>query len=122
MGCCGCIPIGMGYHIIAVVDVAITVLVTILAFYAFHDFQTDNALKEPAVHKYFLNTFISMISILLLCQVPRLAMYLVTLFKSMNYTYLKKYFRTRMTTFFILMLIMLVFYISIIMNVSDLAL
>ena len=119
MGCCGCVPIGMGYHIIAVVDAVITVLVTVLAFYAFEDFNTDST-EKPIAHKYFLNTFIAMIAILLLCQIPRLVMYLVTLFKSMSYIYLKKYFRTRMTSFFILGMIMLVFFISIVMNISQL--
>ena len=119
MGCCGCVPIGMGYHIIAVIDAAITVLVMIFAFYAFQDFKTDNS-EKPTAHKYHLNTFIAMIAILLLCQLPRLAMYLVTLFKSMNYTYLKKYFRTRMTSFFILLLIMVVFFISLIIDINNL--
>ena len=78
--CCCCIPIHMAYHIIAAADVSIAVILGVKAAdYAV--LATDGTEKTPIVKSYYYAVFLTLLTALIVYQLPSLPMYLFTLMK-----------------------------------------
>ena len=71
------------------------------------------ALNHPEVKSFYNKLFYCLLAALIFYQLPRIPMYLLTLFRKKSYIRLKRYFRTRIGSFILLFFIQLGFFISI---------
>ncbi len=79
------------------------------------------AIKYPPVRSYYIKRFYCLLAALILYQLPRLPMYVLTLWRKKSYIRLKRYFRTRIGTFIILFLTQAIFFFTIIGDANELA-
>ncbi len=75
---------------------------------------------KEVIQSYYQNYFFCSTAAFIAYGLPRHPMYLLAVWKSRNYTVLKKYFRTRVTTLTMLGVIMTALLVSILFKISDL--
>lgn len=122
MACCCCVPLGMAYHIIASLDVVISIFMVIQAlefkYAADEDLRAQNS---KSIYDFYQHVYLAFAAIVALYSMPRLPMYLMTLCRAKSYGRLKLYFRTRIVTMLILMVIQFALFLSVVFDSEQLA-
>lgn len=121
MACCCCVPLGMAYHLIACLDFILGIFLVVEALEYFEQAQ-DDMIKDayPAKSSYFTQLYIALAVAAGLYSLPRVPMYLATLWRRKSYGRLKYYFRTRIFTFIALLIDVAVFFFMVFSNIDQL--
>ena len=122
MACCCCVPLGMAYHLIACLDFLFGIFLVVETLEYFEQAQ-DEYLKiaQPAKSLYYSQLTISLGVAAMAYSLPRVPMYLATLWRRKSYGKLKYYFRTRIFTFIALLLDVAFLFFMVFGNIDELA-
>ena len=107
MLCCCCVPLGMALHIISFFDIIIAIFLIIQGIEFNEKISAKTEKPEPEIYKEFYRMISGMcFASMAAYSVPRTVLYFLTLGRLNSFQRIQRYFRARILTFLVLLIIL----------------